>query len=94
VEVPGGRQWRVFRINPALPPSRLTATAAIGPSADGDAFLPHPSPDGHQIAFLFGAVESAQVWLMNSDGTRLSRLTGFDSEAFPYSCRALHWAAP
>jgi hypothetical protein len=94
VDVSGGRQWRVFRVNPALPPSRLTATAAIGPAADGDAFLPQPSPDGHQIAFLYGATESAQVWLMNADGTGLSRLTGFDSESFPYSCRALHWAAP
>jgi len=94
VDVTGGRQWRVFRINPALPPSRLAATAAIGPPTDGDAFLPQPSPDGHQIAFLFGAVQSAQVWLMNADGTGLSRLTGFDSEAFPYSCRALHWGAP
>jgi len=93
VEVSTGRQWRVFRVNTGLPPARLTASTAIGPSVDGDAFRPQPSPDGHQIAFLFGAVESAQVWVMNADGTGLDRLTGFDSEAFPYSCRALHWAA-
>ena len=94
VDVSGGRQWRVFRVNSGLPIAHLTASAAIGPTVDGNAFRPQPSPDGHQIAFLFGAVESAQIWVMNADGTGLDRLTGFDSESFPYSCRALHWAAP
>ncbi len=89
----GKRRWRIFRVNTALPPAQLTVAAAISPAdADADAFLPRPSPDGHQIAFLVGAPQSAQVWLMNADGTGQNRLTGFDSEAFPYSCRALHWA--
>ena len=89
----GKRPWRIFRVNTALPSAQLTAAAAISPIAGGDdSFLPQPSPDGHQIAFLVGAPQSAQVWLMNSDGTGQSRLTGFDSEAFPFSCRALHWA--
>jgi hypothetical protein len=90
--VAGKTQWRIFRVNTALAPGRLTAAAAIGPPGDADAFSPQPSPDGHQIAFLVGAPESAQIWLMNADGTGQSRLTGFDSAAFPYSCRALHWA--
>ena len=89
----GKRQWRIFRVNTALPQAQLTAAAAISPgAANADAFLPRPSPDGHQIAFLVGAPQSAQVWLMNADGTGQNRLTGFDSDAFPYSCRALHWA--
>jgi len=88
----GKSQWRIFLVNTALAPGRLTAAAAIGPAGDADAFLPQPSPDGHQIAFLVGAPESAQIWLMNADGTGVSRLTGFDTAAFPYSCRALHWA--
>ena len=93
LEEAGKRQWRIFRVNTALPPTQLTAAAAISPAAGGaDSFLPQPSPDGHQIAFLVGAPQSAQVWLMNADGTGQSRLTGFDSEAFPFSCRALHWA--
>jgi hypothetical protein len=90
--VAGKRQWRIFRVNTALATAQLTPAAAIGPAADSDAFLPQPSPDGHQIAFLMGAPESAQIWLMNADGTGQSRLTAFDSQAFPYSCRALHWA--
>ena len=89
----GRSQWRIFRVNTALAPGRLTEASAIGPAGDADAQLPQPSPDGHQIAFLVGAPESAQIWLMNADGTGQSRLTGFDSAAFPYSCRALHWAS-
>jgi len=90
--IAGKYQWRIFRVNTALAPAQLSAASAIGPVGDADAFLPQPSPDGHQIAFLVGAPESAQIWLMNADGTGQSRLTGFDSVAFPYSCRALHWA--
>ena len=92
VAVAGKSQQRIFRVNTALGPGQLTVAAAIGPAGDADGFLPQPSPDGHQIAFLVGAAESAQIWLMNADGTGQSRLTGFDSAAFPYSCRALHWA--
>jgi Tol biopolymer transport system component len=90
--IAGKAAWRIFRVNTALAPGQLTAAASIGPLVDADAFLPQPSPDGHQIAFLVGAPESAQIWLMNVDGTGQSRLTEFDSVAFPYSCRALHWA--
>jgi Bacterial Ig-like domain/WD40-like Beta Propeller Repeat len=90
--IAGKSVWRIFRVNPALAPGQLTAAASIGRLGDVDAFLPQPSPDGHQIAFLVGAPESAQIWLMNVDGTGQSRLTGFDLAAFPYSCRALHWA--
>jgi hypothetical protein len=94
VEVGGSLLSRIFRVNTALALGRLTAATAIGPATDEDAFLPEPSPDGHQIAFLLGAPESAQIWLMNADGTGANRLTGFDSNAFPYACRALHWAGP
>jgi hypothetical protein len=90
----GKSQWRIFRVNTALAPGQLTAAAAISPPAEADSSRPQPSPDGHQIAFLQGAPGSAQIWLMNADGTGQSRLTGFDSAAFPYSCRALHWSGP
>jgi Tol biopolymer transport system component len=89
----GKAQWRIFRVSTALAPGQLTAANAIGPAGDADSFLPQPSPDGHQIAFLLGASDSAQIWLMNADGTGQSRLTGFDSAAFPYFCRWLHWAS-
>ena len=91
--IAGKSQQRIFRVNTALGPGQLTVAAAIGPASGADGFLPQPSPDGHQIAFLVGAPESAQIWLMNADGTGQSRLTEFDSAAFPYSCRALHWAS-
>jgi hypothetical protein len=93
VVVAGRLQSRIFRLNTALAPASLAATTAIGPANGDDAFLPQPSPDGHQIAFLLGAPGSAQVWLMNADGTGASRLTAFDSSAFPYSCQDLHWAS-
>ena len=83
---------RLFRVNTALAPGQLTAASSIGPLGDADSSLPQPSPDGHQIAFLVGPPENSQIWLMNADGTGQSRLTAFDSAAFPYSCRSLHWA--
>ena len=72
VDIAGQLKSRIFRLNTALGPATLTAATAIGPVTDEDAFLPRPSPDGHQIAFLLGAPESAQVWLMNADGTGAS----------------------
>jgi len=84
--------WRVFRVNASLPPARLTPQLALGGSLDADATSPRPSPDGHQIAFLSGPPEGAQIWLMNADGTGLQRLTGYDAGSFPFSCRSLHWA--
>lgn len=94
VDAAGTRMWRIFRINVSLPPAGITSTGAIGPANGLDAFLPQPSPDGHQIAFLVGTPESAQVWVMNADGTGINRLTGFDPKDFPYTVRGLHWAAP
>jgi Tol biopolymer transport system component len=93
VLVSGQLRSRIFRLNTALAPATLTAATALGPVTEEDAFLPRPSPDGHQVAFLLGAAESAQVWLMNADGTGAARLTAFDSSAFPYSCQDLHWAS-
>ena len=92
--VAGKAHWRIFRVNIALTPGPLTAAAAIGPAVDADVFQPQPSPDGHQITFLVGDPTSAQIWLMNADGTGQGRLTSFDSTDFPYNCAALHWAAP
>ncbi len=92
IQVDGQARWRVFRINASLPPPRLTPQIALAGTLGADATSPRPSPDGHQIAFLSGPAGSAQIWLMNADGTALQRLTGFDAASFPYSCRSLHWA--
>ena len=94
VPVNGTRQWRVFRINTSLPPPAVNAGSSISPSNGLDSFLPQPSPDGHQIAFLVGTMENAQVWVMNADGTGVSRLTAYSAQDFPYSVRGLHWASP
>mgnify|MGYP001792465482 CR=1 FL=1 len=92
---PGGGRARPrgCRRTAALPAPGQPAATSAGPATDSDAVLPRPSPDGHQIAFLLGEPGSAQVWLMNADGTGATRLTGFDSDSFPYSCRDLHWAS-
>jgi len=50
-----------------------------------------PSPDGHQLAFVSRSGGPASVWMMNADGTGLTLLTDYDSESFPYSCRAVAW---
>ena len=94
IEVAGGASTRLFRLNTALPPPRLTSAGALPAAGPGDSWNPRPSPDGHQIAFLAGSPASAQVWLMNADGTGLARLTRFDAEAFPFSCREVHWGEP
>jgi Tol biopolymer transport system component len=91
VDVKGALVRRVFRINGAPTPARLTGSAALSAPGAMDAWDPRPSVDGHQLAFLAGSAEIAQVWLMNADGTGLTRLTSFDAEVFPYSCRDLHW---
>jgi len=94
IDVGGGeRRWRIFRINTSVPPAQLTPGLALASAIAADSFSPRPSPDGHEIAFLSGPADSAQVWLMNADGSEVSRLTGYDAETFPYSCRALHWAS-
>ena len=92
IQVDGQARWRVFRINASLPTPRLTPQLALAGILAADATGPRPSPDGHQIAFLSGPAASAQIWLMNADGSGLQRLTGFDAGTFPYSCRGLHWA--
>ncbi len=94
IEAAGVASTRLFRLNTALPPPRLSTAAALPAAGPGDSWSPRPSPDGHQIAFLAGSPASAQVWLMNADGTGLARLTHFDADAFPFACREVHWGEP
>jgi Tol biopolymer transport system component len=49
------------------------------------------SPDGHQVAFLAAYQGLPAVWLMNADGTGLTRLTQFDAGSLDYSCRDIAW---
>lgn len=93
VTTPSGPQLRIFRVSLATPiTTTLKASSSLGQGLDAEMFSPRPSPDGHQLAFLVGEAASAQVWLMNADGTGLRRLTAYDAESFPFACRDLHWA--
>ncbi len=78
---------KAFLVSVVAPSPALTLTVALPSDSTLDISDPVPSPDGHQIAFLSGD----QVWIMNADGTRPTRLTKFDTSAFPYSCEALMW---
>jgi len=67
-------------LSQGMPVDRLTQVDAL-----------RPSPDGHQLAFVSRSVGPASVWMMNADGSGLTLLTDYDSESFPYSCRAVAW---
>lgn len=89
---PSGPVSRAFRLSALDGSSRPLAYADAIPSpASVPVTDPRPSPDGHTLAFLAPDAGGPQVWEMNADGTGLTRLTSFDPEAFPYSCRALGW---
>jgi Tol biopolymer transport system component len=49
------------------------------------------SPDGHQVAILADYQGRPAVWLMNADGTGLSRLTQFAAGDVGYSCQEIAW---
>ena len=82
-----GTVHKAFVVNVIAPPTAITPALGLPSDPSIDVASPLPSPDGHQVAFLSGD----QIWLMNGDGTRPTPLTRFDSELFPYSCRAPAW---
>lgn len=93
VDIKGIRLWRIYRVGASVSaPFRPSASAFLGTALDTDMTSPTASADGHQIAFLAGAENSSQVWLMNADGTGMRRLTAYDATAFPFACSDLHWA--
>jgi hypothetical protein len=87
IQSPTGPVRRAFLVSVVAPSPALTVDVALPQGSVLDISDPVPSPDGHQIAFLSGD----QVWIMNADGTRPTRLTKFDTASFPYSCEALMW---
>jgi Tol biopolymer transport system component len=93
VATASGLQSRIFRVSLAAPlTGTLSAAGSLATGLDAAMSSPRPSLDGHQVAVLVGEPESAQVWVMNSDGTGLHRLTAYDADSFPFVCRDLHWA--
>jgi Bacterial Ig-like domain len=87
IQTDTGTLRKAFVVSVIAPPAALTPGLGLPSDPGVTVANPVPSPDGHQIAFL----NSKQVWLMNSDGTRPTPLTMFDAESFPYSCRTPAW---
>ena len=87
-----GRVSRVFRMAVGDPPPRTLSAAQSMPSDPSLSVIQlSVSPDGHQVAILADYQGRPAVWLMNADGTGLSRLTQFDSASGAYSCREIAW---
>jgi Bacterial Ig-like domain len=92
--VPGtsARVSKAFRLAVGdPPPARLSAAQGMPSSPGLSVSQVSVSPDGHQVAFLANYQGLPAVWLMNADGTRLTRLTQFDAGGLGYSCRDIAW---
>ena len=88
----GGRISKAFRLAVGdSPPATLNAAQGMPGSPTLSVSQVSVSPDGHQVAFLADYQGLAAVWLMNADGTGLTRLTQFDSAGPGYSCRDIAW---
>jgi Tol biopolymer transport system component len=72
------------------PPRSLSAGQGLPSSSDLSVQQVSLSRDGHQIAFLADFQGRPAVWLMNADGTGLTRLSAFDPSG-SYSTLALAW---
>ena len=83
---------RLYRIPTTAGAQTLTPGTALPAPAGVAVGAPQPSPDGHQVAFDGTDVHGDEIWLMNSDGTGLVRLTG--GPDYAYSCRAPRWTPP
>jgi len=92
VATSGGTVDRAFRLAVGDPPPRSLSAGQGLPTGSalsvGQISL---SADGHQIAFLAGYQGRAAVWLMNADGTGLTRLSEFGGAGAGYSARAVAW---
>lgn len=92
VQGPAGTLNRAFRLAAGDPPPRTLAAAQGMPAAVTAAVRQaSPSPDGHQIAFLSDYEGRSAVFLMNADGTNVTRVSEFDPAGLSYSCRAVAW---
>jgi hypothetical protein len=89
---PGGTVSKAFRLAAGDPPPRTLAGVQALPAGPRVAVRnASPSPDGHQIAFLSDFEGRPAVFLMNADGTNVTRVSEFDPPGLAYSCRAVAW---
>jgi Big-like domain-containing protein len=83
---------RLYRIPTTAGAQTLTPGTALATPPGLTVGPPEPSSDGHQVAFGGTDARGDEIWLMNSDGTGLVRLTG--GADYAYSCRAPRWTPP
>ena len=62
------------------PAANATPTSVPTPMPRGDSTLPRWSPDGQRIAFVSNRDGNVEIYLMNADGTGVTRLTNHGSE--------------
>jgi hypothetical protein len=92
VQGSGGTLSRAFRLAVGdAPPRTLSVSQGMPAGPDLSVRQVSVSPDGHQVAFLADYQGRAAVWLMNGDGTGVTRLTQFDAGGLAYSCRDIAW---
>ena len=78
---------RIYRVSAASPGADLASETGFPAAGAAPVEGPQPSPDGHQVAYLARGVDTADLWLMNSDGTGAVSVAGGD-----YSCLSPEWS--
>ena len=69
-------EWQLHSINPDGSNIRqITHLPAPKPGSISTAFLPDVSPDGRRVVFSHEADDDVELYLINLDGTGLTRLT-------------------
>ena len=86
-----GPVTKAFRLAVGDPPPKELTPGLGMPTGPTSVDALSPSADGHQLAFVSNAGGPVAVWTMNADGTGVTALTQYDSQSFPYSCRAVAW---
>ena len=82
-------EWQLHSINPdGSDVRRITQLPAPEPGSINTAFLPDVSPDGRRVVFSHEADGDVELYVINLDGTGLTRLT-FDPGRFD---GAAHWS--
>ncbi len=92
VDTPAGPVPKAFRLAAGdQPPSRLTAAAGLPAGGTVAVDQLDPSPDGHEVAFISSSSGTAQVWVMNADGSGLTQLTRYGENGFAYQSAEAAW---
>jgi Tol biopolymer transport system component len=73
------------------PGPALSAATGMPSRNDLDLQSFSASPDGREIAFTSAAGGHTSIWSMNTDGTGVVELAGYDASRFPFSCSSLTW---